>query len=262
MVSLGAKEVLFQVNLRLHPVRGDGSCALYCLLQAAKDAESSHTFWKRLLTLEDERPLLVRGMRKLVELSKTDGVGCPMLRLTLCKYMLERAADPLQGLWNSPPAPEALEAGWQVATRQGLVCDKPSQDSQPWTQHAVAFLAPNQLFDEHYQKVLMAFLDDGLAIATIQHQPHQYHCEQHTNRAHVTRRYEGPQAGSSGRVYIHFRRLVQEGTQRALILWPMFLEHPEDDESSDRNHYQHTRASDAPEPTSLVFIEDLSLIHI
>jgi len=36
----------------------------------------------------------------------------------------------------------------------------------------------------------------------------------------------------------------------------MFLEHPEDDESSDRNHYQHTRASDAPEPTSLVFIED------
>ena len=200
MVSLGAREVPFQVNLRLHPVRGDGSCALYCLLQAAKDAESSHTNWKRFLTLENERPLLVHGMRILVQLSKTDDVGCPMLPSTLCKYMLERAANPLQGLWNSPPAPEALAAGRQVALRQGLKSDMPSQDSQPWTQHAVAFLAPNQFFDEHYQKVLMAFLDDGLAIATIQHQLHQYHCEQPTTRGPVASRDEGSEADSSGRV--------------------------------------------------------------
>ena len=77
MVSLGTKEVLFQVNLQLHTVRGDGSeaCALYCLLQAAKDAELSHTFWNRLLSLENERPRLVDGMKTLVQLSKTNGVG-------------------------------------------------------------------------------------------------------------------------------------------------------------------------------------------
>ena len=94
----------FEVHLQLHNVRDDGSCALYCLLQAARDASESPSFWQRFLQLERTRPRLVAGMQTLVQLSTTDTAGCPMLRWTLCAHMLQRPAATFDTLWKHPPA--------------------------------------------------------------------------------------------------------------------------------------------------------------
>ena len=104
IVYLGEKEASFELNLQLHMVSADGSCALYCLLQAVRDAKASTTFWNRLLGLRTDRPRLVEGMETLAQIADADTVGCPRLRKTLCVYMLSRAALP--GLWKDPPEPE------------------------------------------------------------------------------------------------------------------------------------------------------------
>ena len=100
-----------------------------------------------------------------VECLVADTVGCPILRKTLCEYMLNRAELP--GLWNKPPADCEIAAGVRVAEQEGIRWDQSTPGV--WQQHAVAFLAPKRYYDEHYQKVLHAFLDDGLAIVTIEH---------------------------------------------------------------------------------------------
>jgi hypothetical protein len=245
MVFLGTRKVSFELNLQLHQVSADGSCALYCLLQAVLDAKASTTIWKRLLSLRVERPRLVDGMETLVLIANADTAGCPMLRKTLCRYMLNRAA--LQGLWNDPPATLELATGTEVAKAEGIDWDQST--SGVWQQRAVAFLAPGQFFYQNHQKVLNAFLDNGVAIVTIQYQLDNHNLE----RPHKKCRTRGDGQEQPGRKYIHYRHMVEEGTERAVILWPMCCEHPEYEEGSNRNHYHHMRAR--VEPTSLAFID-------
>ena len=247
LVSLGQKEASFELDLQLHMVSPDGSCALYCLLQAVRDAERSNTFWRRLLGLRTDRPRLVEGMEKLAQIAVADTVGCPILRKTLCEYMLNRAELP--GLWNKPPADCEIAAGVRVAEQEGIRWDQSTPGV--WQQHAVAFLAPKRYYDEHYQKVLHAFLDDGLAIVTIEHRLDRLS----ENPAKKLRSSRSGPSDQSGRGYFHYRNLVEEGTSRAVILWPMCLEQPEYAESSNLSHYHHVRAFGADELTSLAFIE-------
>ena len=256
--SEGQEMIPYAVNLQLHNVRDDGSCALYCLLETARDASLSRTFWNRFMQLETERPLLFRGMQTLVSLAHTETAGCPQLRGALCLFMLGREAGPLAGLWTGPPAATELDAGKRVASMKGYTLQ---ESAGYWEQHAVAFLAPTQFFDDRYQQVLNAFLDDGVAFVTIQYQLFGYESGP-TQQVRATRSGNAtvPAGGShcavAERVYLHHLNMVVEGSPRSVIIWPMCVEQPEGEETSDRNHYQHVRAhNNAAEPTSLAFIE-------
>ena len=109
--------------------------------------------------------------------------------------------------------------------------------------HAVALLDPRTFFDDHYQQVLNAWLDNGLVIVAARYQllRHQHEPVQRPARRRVTRS-DVPSKALTGRVYVHFRNLQQAAHAGAKIIFPMCVTQPEDEEYSHRNHFQHLRA--------------------
>ena len=250
-VRAGEASFPFEFNVRLHNVADDGSCGLYCLYASVLDASCSPTFWDRLLALETERPRLVRGMRTLLQLARSDTAGCPELRWALCDYMLGGGTVPLKGLWANPPAAQVLDTGKGLAEARGHLL-QPSAGL--WEQHAVALLDPNTFFDDHYQQVFNAWLDNGLAFVTARYELLRYNCEP-VQKCTATRSAV-PSKVPTGRVYVHYRNLEQTAHAGAVIIFPMCVTQPEEEEYSHRNHFQHLRAYQGEEQTALAFVDD------
>ena len=165
--------------------------------------------------------------------------------------MREEGTAPLKGLWGHPPAAQVLETGNRLAKARG----HPLQPSaELWEQHAVALLDPRTFFDDHYQQVLNAWLDNGLVIVTARYQLLRHELG-YVQRGRATRS-EDPSKVPTGRVYVHYRNLQEAAHADAVIIFPMCVTQPEEEENSHRNHFQHLRAHQDDEPTALAFVDD------
>jgi hypothetical protein len=157
------------IDCRVFSLLDDGSCGFYGLIQGAYNTMHDPGFLNRKLSMETSHPLFIPRLVGLSQLYVEDGLKCPMTRLMMCKFMLNKCDERpgcYSDLWSYHPEAKALKYGREIASLSNI--NIPSGTLYKGQEWALSLLHANTQLDEGYIRVFADYLDGAVAFSVLE----------------------------------------------------------------------------------------------